>query len=148
MKIAIGSDHGGYALKQELIQALSQAGYEMMDVGTFSQDSCDYPVFSIKVGEAVRDKKAQFGILVCRSGVGMAMAANKVKTVRAALCLTERMAELARTHNDANVLSLGADLVDIVTAEKIALAFLRSPFEGGRHARRVEQIIEYEKTHT
>ncbi|HEY5422096.1 MAG TPA: ribose 5-phosphate isomerase B [Ilumatobacteraceae bacterium] len=142
-RIAIGSDHAGYELKQHLI-ALLEVDYEVIDLGTDSTESCDYPQFCAAVGRAVRDGEAQVGIVLGGSGQGEQLAANKVHGVRAALCNDLFTARLARAHNDANVLSMGARVVGVGLAEEILATFLATEFEGGRHARRVAQVMAIE----
>jgi ribose 5-phosphate isomerase B len=143
-RIAIGSDHAGYELKQHLIGVLTAAGHDMTDLGTNSTESCDYPQFCAAVGRTVRDHDADLGIVLGGSGQGEQLAANKVHGVRAALCNDLFTARLARAHNDANVLSMGARVVGVGLAEEILATFLATPFEGGRHARRVEQVMMIE----
>lgn len=143
-RIAIGSDHAGFLLKSHLIDQLVGAGYEMLDVGTDSTESVDYPPFCAAVGRAVRESTADVGIVIGGSGQGEQLAANKVRGVRAALCNELYTARLARAHNDANVLSIGARVVGVGLAEEIVALFLATPFEGGRHARRVDQIAALE----
>lgn len=144
MKIALGADHGGYALKSEVNRFLTVEGYKTSDLGTDSPDSCDYPVFAYRVAKAVSDKKADLGILICKSGNGMAMVANKLPNVRAAMCFDKDVAKLARQHNDANILVLGSEHI-FDEPETIVRAFLETKFEGGRHERRVNQIAGIEK---
>lgn len=143
MKIAIGSDHAGYELKVELKRYLENKGYDVEDCGTDSCESVDYPQYGFLVGEAVASGKNRFGIVVCGSGIGVSIAANKVKGVRAAACYNGEHAEMARRHNDANVLALGARMTDAETAEKIADVFLTREFDGGRHQKRVDMLNEY-----
>jgi ribose 5-phosphate isomerase B len=140
-RIAIGADHAGYELKQHLIAVLAADGHDVTDLGTNSTQSCDYPEFCAAVGRAVRNGDAQIGIVVGGSGQGEQLAANKVHGVRAALCNDLFTARLARAHNDANVLSMGARVVGVGLAEEILATFLATDFEGGRHARRVEQVM-------
>jgi len=142
-RIAIGSDHAGYELKQHLIGIL-EGEHEMIDLGTDSTESCDYPQFCAAVGRAVRDGEAEVGIVLGGSGQGEQLAANKVHGVRAALCNDLFTARLARAHNDANVLSMGARVVGVGLAEEILATFLATDFEGGRHARRVAQVMAIE----
>jgi len=142
-RIAIGSDHAGYELKQHLI-GLLEVDYEVIDLGTGSTESCDYPQFCAAVGRAVRDGEAEVGIVLGGSGQGEQLAANKVHGVRAALCNDLFTARLARAHNDANVLSMGARVVGVGLAEEILATFLATDFEGGRHARRVAQVMAIE----
>ncbi len=139
-KLVIGADHAGYQLKNKLAEMLRVAGYEVLDVGTSDGQSVDYPDFAALVGRAVADESAELGILVCGSGIGVAIAANKVPGIRAATCNDLYTARLSRAHNDANVLALGARVVGDGLAEEIVKAFLETSFEGGRHARRVDKI--------
>jgi ribose 5-phosphate isomerase B len=143
-RIAIGSDHAGYELKQHLIEVLTGQQHEMNDLGTNSTESCDYPQFCAAVGRAVRNGEADMGIVLGGSGQGEQLAANKVHGVRAALCNDLFTARLARAHNDANVLSMGARVVGVGLAEEILATFLATEFEGGRHARRVAQVMAIE----
>ncbi len=143
-RIAIGSDHAGYELKQHLIGILAADGHEVTDLGTNSTESCDYPQFCAAVGRTVRNHDADVGIVLGGSGQGEQLAANKVHGVRAALCNDLFTARLARAHNDANVLSMGARVVGVGLAEEILATFLATPFEGGRHARRVDQVMMIE----
>jgi ribose 5-phosphate isomerase B len=143
-RIAIGSDHAGYELKQHLIGVLTTDGHEVTDVGTYTTEACDYPQFCAAVGRAVRNDEADVGIVVGGSGQGEQLAANKVHGVRAALCNDLFTARLARAHNDANVLSIGARVVGVGLAEEILATFLATGFDGGRHARRVGQVMQIE----
>lgn len=143
-RIAIGADHAGYALKQHLIEVLRNQGHDVDDLGTHSTESCDYPPICAAVGRAVRDGKADLGIVLGGSGQGEQLAANKVRGVRAALCNDLYTARMARSHNDANVLSMGARVVGEGLAEEILAVFLSTQFEGGRHERRVAQLSEIE----
>lgn len=138
MKIAIGSDHAGYELKEFLKEKLE--GIEFIDVGTKSEESCDYPDYAHPVAEKVENKSVDFGILICGSGNGISMAANKHKGIRAALSWKKEIAELARRHNNANIVSLPARYISKEEALEIVKTFLKTPFEGGRHQRRVEKI--------
>ena len=144
-RIAIGSDHAGYELKQHLIGVLAVVGHDVDDLGTHSTDSVDYPPICAAVGRAVRDGGADFGVVIGGSGQGEQLAANKVRGVRAALCNELYTARMARAHNDANVLSIGARVVGIGLAEEILAVFLATPFEGGRHERRVQQLATLEE---
>jgi ribose 5-phosphate isomerase B len=144
-RIALGSDHAGYELKQHLIGRLVAAGHEIIDHGTDSTESVDYPVFCASAARSVRDGDADVGIVLGGSGQGEQLAANKVRGARAALCNCLYTARLARQHNDANVLSIGARVVGVGLAEEIVDLFLSTPFEGGRHARRGAQITELEE---
>jgi ribose 5-phosphate isomerase B len=144
LRIAIGSDHAGFALKEHLVPYLRDAGHDVVDHGTHSDESVDYPPICAGVGRAVRDGVADFGIVLGGSGQGEQLAANKVRGVRAALCNDLYTARMARSHNDANVLSMGGRVVGVGLAEEIVGLFLATPFEGGRHARRVAQLAEIE----
>ena len=143
--IAIGSDHAGYDLKQHLIDYLTKAGHQVVDHGTHSSESVDYPPICAAVALDVRDGKAEIGIVMGGSGQGEQIAANKVHGVRAALCNDLYLAEMARSHNDANVLSMGGRVVTTEQAEQIVEKFLHTPFEGGRHERRVAQLADIEQ---
>jgi ribose 5-phosphate isomerase B len=144
-RLAFGSDHAGFELKQRLISRLVASGYEIIDHGTFSTESVDYPAFCAAAARSVRDGEADFGIVLGGSGQGEQLSANKVRGVRAALCNCLYTARMARQHNDANVLSIGARVVGVDLADEIVDLFLSTPFEGGRHARRVAQITELEE---
>ena len=144
MKIAIGSDHRGYALKEQVKQALAAGGHQLADHGTAGTTSCDYPDFAIPVAEAVAKGAAERGILICSSGNGMLIAANKVRGARAAMAFTPEMARLSRLHNDANVLAIPADYLDPATVPAIVATWLATGFEGGRHEQRLNKIKEYE----
>ncbi len=143
--IAIGSDHAGFELKAYLVGVLTKVGHKVDDHGTHSTDSIDYPPICAAVGRAVRDGIADIGIVLGGSGQGEQIAANKVRGVRAALCNDIYLAEMARSHNNANVLSMGGRVVTFEIAEQILHTFLTTPFEGGRHERRVAQLIEIEE---
>lgn len=145
MKISIGSDHAGYEYKQRLIQLLGELGHEVKDCGTHSTESTDYPLFIIPAAEAVASGECERGIVLGGSGNGEAMAANKVKGVRCALCWNTETAEFSRRHNDANVLSIGQRMVSIEIAMDILKIWLSTEFEGGRHVRRLEQLTRYER---
>lgn len=142
--IALGSDHGGYALKQEIIKYLEDNKLEYKDYGTYSEDSCDYPEFGEAVANAVAKGECDKGIIVCGTGIGISISANKVKGIRAALCGDCYSAEYTRRHNDANILAMGARVTAGGLALKIVDIFLNTEFEGGRHARRVGLISEIE----
>ena len=144
LRIAIGSDHAGYELKQHLVAFMTALGHTVDDQGTHSTESCDYPPICAGVGRTVRDGKADLGIVLGGSGQGEQLAANKVRGVRAALCNCLYTARMARAHNDANVLSMGARVVGVGLAEEIVTTFLNTDFEGGRHARRVSQLTDLE----
>lgn len=140
MKIAIGSDHAGFILKRQLIEWLESQNHQIIDFGPFDDDSVDYPDYAFPAATAVASKTADIGIIICGTGIGVSIVANKVKGVRAANCLNPEMARLAREHNNANVLTLGARLVVYEEALEIITAFLSSEFQGGRHEKRVEKI--------
>lgn len=145
MKIALGADHGGYGLKEKIRGKLEERGLDVIDCGCFGEESCDYPDFAGEVAQAVGAGEAERGILVCKSGIGMAMAANKVPGVRAANCRTPDDARLSRQHNDSNVIALGAGVVGEELAKELVDIWLETPFEGGRHRRRVDKIAGLEK---
>lgn len=145
-KIAVGCDHGAFELKNQLIEHLRDEGYTVDDVGTYSPDSVHYPVYAHKVCAEIQSGEAQLGILLCSTGIGMSMTANKHKGIRAALCSDTYSARFTRMHNDANVLCLGALTVGRGLAFDIADAFLKGEFEGGRHAVRVGMMMDFEKT--
>ena len=145
MKIALGADHAGFELKEKIKQKLAAQGITVDDRGTNSTASCDYPDFARAVAEEVAAKVADLGILVCSTGIGMSIAANKVPGIRAAKVDTEFEAERSREHNDANVLTLGANIVSEDAASKIVDKWLATPFAGGRHERRVEKITAIER---
>lgn len=142
--IALGSDHGGFALKQEIIRHLEEKGVPFHDFGTHTEESCDYPLYAEKVGRAVVAGEYEKGILICGTGIGISIAANKIRGVRAALCGDCFSAELTRRHNDANILALGSRVIGPGLACKIVDIFLETEFEGGRHSRRLEQIARFE----
>lgn len=139
--IALGCDHGGYGLKQEIIGYLKQQGIEYQDYGCFDESSCDYPVYAKKVAHAVADGICEQGILICGTGIGISIAANKVRGIRAALCHDVFSAEATRLHNDANILAMGARVIGPGLAIKIVDTFLNTPFSGEeRHINRIRQI--------
>lgn len=144
-RIAIGSDHAGYDLKAHLVASLTRQGHTVTDFGTDSTESVDYPPICAAVARAVRDGKADVGIVMGGSGQGEQIAANKVRGIRAALCNDLYLAEMARSHNDANVLSMGGRVVSVELADRIVETFLTTPFEGGRHERRVAQLADIEQ---
>ncbi|MFZ1701299.1 MAG: ribose 5-phosphate isomerase B [Pyrinomonadaceae bacterium] len=145
MKIALAADHAGFEEKEKVKQTLDELGVEYTDMGTNSADSVDYPDYARKVGEAVARGEYEQGLLICGSGTGMAMAANKVPGIRAAVAWSEEIARLARQHNNANVLSLPARFSTAVEIDRIIKAWFAADFEGGRHERRVEKIEHIEK---
>lgn len=143
MKIAVASDHGGYQLKEELKKYLKSRGIEILDLGTDSEESVDYPEYGHACGEAVAEGKAERGIVCCGTGIGISIAANKVKGIRCALCTDVNLAVMARKHNDANMLAMGGRTTDTKTALEITAAWLDTEFEGGRHQRRVDMLNRY-----
>lgn len=147
MRIAIGSDHRGYAVKQKLIELLKQLGQEVVDVGTNGNESCDYPDIAGIVGGQVSRHEVDRGILICGTGIGMSIVANKFPGVRAAPCHDDLSAEMSRRHNDLNVLCLSADMLGEKLIDRMVEIWLATEFEGGRHARRVEKIQQVENQH-
>lgn len=137
MKIAMGCDHGGYALKEDIKNLLTGKGYEVVDCGTYSTESCDYPVFGEAAARKVASGECACGIVICTTGIGISIAANKVRGVRCAHCTDTLSAEMTRRHNDANMLAIGAGITGKNLAERMVEVFLSTEFEGGRHARRV-----------
>lgn len=146
MKIALGSDHGGFRLKESIKKDLVEKGYEVEDFGSTSTDSCDYPDFAIPVAKKVASGEFDRGILICGTGIGIGIVANKIKGVRAALCHDTFSAQATRNHNDANVLTMGERVVGEGLALKIVETFLNSDFEAGRHQRRIDKITALEAT--
>lgn len=143
MKIALASDHGGFQLKETVKKYLTEKGIEVLDLGTSSTESVDYPQFGFACGEAVASGKADRGIVCCGTGIGISIAANKVPGIRCALCTSVQMAELSRQHNNANMLAMGGRTTSDELALQIVEAWLTTEFEGGRHARRVAQLDSY-----
>jgi ribose 5-phosphate isomerase B len=139
-RVIAASDHAGLSLRAEVVKAAKAKGYEVEDLGPQTADSVDYPDFAVRVAHAVAEGRASFGILVCGTGIGMSLAANKIPGIRAAVCRTEWEARMTRAHNDANVLCLGERVTGGGLGVAIAEAFLGTPFEGGRHQRRVEKL--------
>ena len=144
MKIALGCDHGGYELKQFIMKTLEKLGYEYEDFGCYSLESCDYPDFGAAAARAVAEGKCDRGIVICTTGIGISIAANKIKGIRCALCGDSYSAEMTRRHNDANILAMGARVLGPGLALKIVDTFLNTEFEGGRHARRIALISDIE----
>jgi ribose 5-phosphate isomerase B len=144
MKIAIGSDHRGFEAKRRIVSLLQQLGHEVLDAGTTSKDSVDYPDFAFEVAQAVSEGRVDRGILICGTGIGMCIAANKVPGVRAAPCHDSITAEMSRRHNDANILCLSGDLLGEELIDRMVRIWLTTEFEAGRHARRVEKIVRFE----
>jgi ribose 5-phosphate isomerase B len=144
MKIAISSDHRGYGAKEKLKAMLISQGHEVVDFGCETPVSCDYPDLALPAAQSIAEHKAEAGILLCGTGIGMSITANKVKGIRAALCHDELTAELARKHNDANVLCMPADLLGEELMKRVVHVWLSTKFEGGRHERRVSKVTEFE----
>ena len=140
VKIAVASDHGGFALKEKVKEHLVQRGFEVDDLGTHSEESVDYPVYGKACGEAVASGKADLGVVVCGTGIGISIAANKVKGIRCGLCTSVEMAHLTKQHNNANILALGGRTTEPELALKIVDEWLDTEFEGGRHQRRVDML--------
>lgn len=145
MKIGIGNDHAAVDMKFEIVKYLEESGYEMVNFGTDTNDSCDYPVYGEKVARAVANGEVDRGILICGTGVGISLAANKVKGIRAAVCSESVTARFSRLHNDANILAFGARIVGVETAKDMVNVWLNTEFEGGRHQRRVDLIMKIEE---
>jgi len=147
LRIVVGGDHAGFALKEKVRDYLAGRGHDVEDAGPVSAESVDYPDFAEKVAERVASRQADFGVLMCGTGLGVAIAANKVPGIRAATCNDTLSAHFARAHNNANVLAMGGRLIDEATAQKVLDTWLSTGFEGGRHQRRVEKIAVIEKNH-
>lgn len=145
MKVSIACDHGAYALKEHLKAHLTEQGHEVTDCGTHSLESCDYPDYARPAAQLVADGACERGVVLCTTGIGVSIVANKVKGVRCALCHEPLSAEMTRRHNDANVLAMGAGVTGGNLAERILDVFLATPFDGGRHQRRVDKIMEGEQ---
>ena len=143
--LVIASDHGGFALKQELMEHLRARGVEFEDIGTYTTDSCDYPVYAEKAARGVAEGKYEKGILVCGTGIGMSLAANKIRGIRCAVLSDCFSAEMCRAHNDANMIALGGRVIGAELAKRMVDLFLDTPFLGGRHARRVDLIRALEE---
>ena len=145
MKIAIGNDHSAVELKNIIVDFLKEKGIEVLNLGTDSSESCDYPVYGEKVGRAVVSGEADLGIAICGTGLGISLAANKVKGVRACVCSEPYTAKLSRMHNDSNVLAFGARVIGVEMAKMITEEWLNAKYEGGRHQRRVDQVMDIER---
>ena len=145
MKISLGCDHGGYALKEHIKAYLESKGHEVVDCGTYSTDSCDYPIFGEAAARKVQSGECERGIVICTTGIGISIAANKVRGIRCALCSEPLSAEMTRRHNNANILCMGGKVIDKETAVKLVDIFLHTEFEGGRHQRRIDQIAQIEE---
>ena len=143
--ISIASDHGGYRLKEHIKAYLTAKGLNVLDCGCDSLESCDYPVFGKAAAQAVADGRCEYGIVICTTGIGISIAANKVHGIRCALCSDPLSAQLCREHNNANMLSMGAGIIGTNMAERIVDVFLNTEFQGGRHARRVGLVMDIEK---
>jgi ribose 5-phosphate isomerase B len=147
MKVAIASDHGGIHIREEIKKLMDEMGIEYIDLGCECETSVDYPDYAIPVAEKVANGEVDRGILICGTGIGMSIAANKVKGIRCSLCHDVYSAKLTRQHNDSNVLAMGERVIGPGLAREIAKVWLTTEFEGGRHARRVEKITQYENNH-
>lgn len=145
MKISIGCDHGGFALKEQVAEHLKQLGHEVVDCGTYSTDSCDYPEFGAKAARMVADGQCERGVVICTTGIGISISANKVKGIRCALCMNTDMAMMTRKHNDANMIAMGAKYVTPQLAFEMVDIFLSTDFEGGRHQIRVDKLMNIER---
>lgn len=143
--IALGADHGGYLLKEAVKKYLESQNIEYKDFGTFDENSVDYAPIAVKVARAIVNGEAEKGILCCGTGIGISIAANKVKGIRAAVCTNEFCAEMTRRHNDANILCMGGRVIDEEKAVALTKIYLETPFEGGRHQRRIDQIAAIER---
>ena len=145
MKLSIAADHGAFELKESIKKHLDEKGIEYEDFGCYSKESVDYPKFAYKAARAVADKSCDLGIICCTTGLGVSMAANKVKGVRAAVCTNEMLAEMTRRHNNANVICMGQNVVSFELANKLVDIFISTEFEGGRHQRRVDLLTDIEE---
>lgn len=145
MKIGIGNDHSAVAMKREVVEFLNELGHEVVNYGTDSEESCNYPVYGEKVARAVADHEVDLGILICGTGVGISLAANKVKGIRAVVCSEPYSARLSRQHNNTNILAFGARVIGIELAKMIIEEWLNAEFQGGRHQERVNMIMDIEK---
>ena len=148
MKISLGCDHGGFAYKQILVEHLKEKGYEVVDVGCNSEDSCDYPDYALPAAEAVANGEVDFGVLICSTGIGISIAANKVNGIRCAHCHDVESARLTRNHNNTNMVAFGAKIISKELMFEIVDTFLTSGFDGGRHQRRVDKIMDIEKKYS
>ena len=144
MKIALGCDHGGYAMKEDIKKQLEGLGHEVKDCGTYSTESCDYPIFGEAAARAVASGECEYGIVVCTTGIGISIAANKVKGIRACCCSDSFSCEYTRRHNDANALCMGGRVVGAGLACQLVDIFLNTEFEGGRHQRRIDKLTALE----
>ncbi|MCB2297721.1 ribose 5-phosphate isomerase B [Clostridium tagluense] len=148
MKIALGSDHGGLNLKKHIILHLESKNIEVTDLGTYTEDSCDYPDYALKVAKVVVEEQFELGILICGTGIGIGIAANKVPGIRAALCHDTFSAHASREHNNANILTLGERVIGVGLALDIVDAFINAKFQGERHQKRINKITEIEKEYS
>lgn len=144
MKVAVGCDHGGFLLKDAVISTLEELGAQVVDFGTYSTESVDYPVYGKKVADAVASGECDLGVVMCGTGIGISIAANKVKGIRAAVVTNEFMAEMTRRHNNANVIALGGRVINPEEAKVLVKAWYTAQFEGGRHQKRIDMITEIE----
>lgn len=144
IKIAIGSDHGGFLYKEEIIKFLKEKGFEVIDEGCFSTERANYAEFALKVAKSVASKESEFGVIICNSGEGVSIAANKVKGIRAGIGYNDDVSHLLREHNDANIITFGANFQTLDEVKKRIFIFLNSKFEGGRHLARVKTITDFE----
>lgn len=145
MKVAIGSDHAGFKLKEQLKAFLNQKGFEVLDKGCQSEESCDYPDFGEAVALEVANNNCDFGCIICGTGIGISIAANKIPGIRAALCISKEMAHYAKAHNNANIIAIGARINLFDPPEEILETFIKSNFEGGRHEKRINKINNIEE---
>lgn len=145
MKIAIGNDHVALEMKKHIVEYLEKMGHEVINFGTDSDERCDYPIYGKKVAEAVASGQVDCGVLICGTGVGISLAANKVPGIRAAVCSEPYTARLAKQHNNANIIAFGARVIGEATAEMIVEEYLKAEYEGGRHQKRLDMIAEIEK---
>ena len=145
MKLALGADHGAYELKESIKKHLEEKGIEYEDFGCYSKESVDYPIFAFRAAKAVADKECDLGVLCCTTGLGVSMAANKVKGIRAAVCTNEMLAEMTRRHNNANVICMGQSVVSMELANTLVDIFVSTDFDGGRHERRVNLLTDIEE---
>ena len=148
MKIAIGNDHSALELKAIIIKHLEDKGHEVIDFGTYTNESCDYPIYGEKVAVAIKEKQADLGVLICGTGIGISLAANKVPGIRAAVCSEPYSAKMTRAHNNANIIAFGARVVGQDLAKMIVDAFVDTPFEGERHQRRVDMLTAIEQKYS
>ena len=145
MKIVLANDHSAVDMKKEILAHLEEKGYQVIDIGTNSPESCDYPVFGERAGKMVASGEADLGILICGTGVGISLAANKIRGIRAVVCSEASTARLSRQHNDTNILAFGARIIGTETAKDIVKAWLEAEFEGGRHQKRVDMLMKLEE---